>query len=193
MVAKRKFSKHSRAARQGALDAFEPEVESLSKLPRAENTNLSNILIRTASKNKSLLDAKIAKEKQKKLDKKKTLTDEKLLKINNAIDKQKLVRSLKIIHKLDGKISKSIARAKFVQSTRKAGWDLINKKITQSIVTAEVPKQKNVNDLNRVDEDLPEADYIVVQEEEETKKEMPTKSILQDTNMFAILSTDVEE
>ena len=90
----KKISKNSRAARQS--DALEPEVKDLSELPRAEKTDLTNILIRTAAKNEALLEAKISKKankskRGKKLNKK--ALEDKLANSISSMDRDRLVKA----------------------------------------------------------------------------------------------------
>lgn len=181
----KKISKHSRAARRSEIE-LEPEAKSLESLPRAEKTDLSNILIRTAAKNEALLDAKI----QKKQDRKKMFKQQNTKKalesrLQNALnnsDKDRLEHALNITNRLDGKISKSIARAKYVQNSRKANWDQINdllKTNHNNIKDAKSNKEKD-----DMDEDI--EDDINSEDEDSKKTAAPQ-------NMFSLLNTDVEE
>ncbi|ODV93537.1 hypothetical protein PACTADRAFT_21227, partial [Pachysolen tannophilus NRRL Y-2460] len=107
-------SKHSRAARRGEIkDAA--EAKSLSKIPRAENTNIASSIIRLAAKNEGLL--------QKKMGKNKTRGQP------TRIVKERKQKALKMDGKLTFKIEQSLERAKNVQFSRKSGWDSINKNI----------------------------------------------------------------
>ncbi|KAK6459385.1 Alb1-domain-containing protein [Scheffersomyces xylosifermentans] len=115
----KKVSKRSRAARRGLIDD-EGEARDLSNLPKSESDDVKKSIIRTTIKNENLLQKKMENSKVKKtMNKKKT----------NSL-KHKLERSDKLSGVLSTKIEQSIARAKYVQSSRKAGWDLINKTIT---------------------------------------------------------------
>lgn len=185
----RKIGKNSRNARQadGAYD--DPSVDDLKDLPRAEKTDLSNILIRTQAKNEALLDAKINK-KRKGINKvnKKTLQD-KINKSVNGFDKERLERALNISNVLDGKISKSISRAKYVQSTRKAGWDLTNEIIRDNI-------KQNVDSMNKVDKNKKNKDDLDLMEEPLTDDEEEQETIDSKNakmNPFDVLPTEDDE
>lgn len=179
----KKISKHSRAARRSEIET-EPEAASLKALPRAEKTDLANILIRTAAKNEALLDAKI----QKKQDRKKMFKQQNTKKalesrLQNALnntDKNRLEHALNITNRLDGKISKSIARAKYVQNSRKANWDQINDLLK--------PKSNNDAKSTKEKDDMEEdiEDDLYSDDEDSKKKQAPQ-------NMFSLLNTDVEE
>lgn len=192
----RKIGKNSRNARQAAGLFDEPDVESLNDLPRAEKTDLSNILIRTAAKNEALLDAKIKKKRgdNKKRIGKKSLED-RLAKSITQMDKDRLTKALNISNRLDGKISRSIARAKYVQTSRKAGWDATNqairKELDHSNIDGEKTKKKNDEDADMEnDEDL---EQPFMEEEEEAEKEKAKKDNNKSVNMFALLDAEVEE
>ncbi|CAL9737955.1 shuttling pre-60S factor Ecm1p [Monosporozyma servazzii] len=190
----RKITKNSRNARQAKGFFDEADVESLNDLPRAEKTDLSNIMIRTAAKNEALLDAKINKKRgDKKKVSKKTLED-RLSSSISQLDKGRLKRALNISNKLDGKISKSIARAKYVQSSRKAGWDttnsVIKKQLEGAIEAAEAEKKKkksSEDDENMVDDNELEKPYNAEDEEKSESKKDDTP-----TNMFALLEQEVD-
>ncbi|SCV02526.1 LAMI_0H00188g1_1 [Lachancea mirantina] len=124
----RKVSKHSRAARR--LEAEEPEAQTLAQLPRAENADLANKIIRTASKNEKLLEDKLRKKErtQKKVGK-----AQKLGSSVRHIDKERLEKALKFTNRLDGKVHKAETRAKYVQRARKAGWDKTNEEIKSGL------------------------------------------------------------
>lgn len=195
----KKIGKNSRAARQAAGLYDDPKVESLKDLPRAQKTDLSNIMIRTAAKNEALLDAKIKKKRndKKKIDKKNL--EEKLSKSVTHMDKERLIRALNISNKLDGKISKAIARAKYVQSSRKAGWDTTNEIIKRELqlvsgghnnknqkkkhtVNGEEVTEDNEIENEEIEEPILEEDS----ESEQNKKKTPT-------NIFSLLENGVEQ
>lgn len=186
----RKISKNSRAARRSEID-IDSEIKSLESIPRAEKTDLTNILIRTAAKNEALLDAKI----QKKQDRKKHFKDKytkkalekKLLTAMNNDDKERLEHALNITNILDGKVSKSIARAKYVQNSRKANWDQTNEIIKRNL-SANVKLDKSETEQKEKKKD-DEMDFESFGDEEERKK----KESKEPQNMFSLLNTDVEE
>lgn len=181
----RKQGKNSRAARQGAL-AEATEVKDLENLPRAEKTDLANILIRTAARNEALLDAKISKKKNSKNKINKVSLKQRLSNATNSMDKDRLERALNISNRLDGKIAKSISRARYVQHSRKAGWDLINNTIKQELSsTKEDEKLKNPDTV----------DESKIQEEEielELDYDKGSKTSDFKANMFALLENDVD-
>lgn len=109
-------SKHSRAARRGEV-SLDADDQSLQKVPRAENDELKKSIIRTTIKNENLLAQKMEKDKIRKKSNKK---------LNNSL-RNKADRSTKVEGVLATKIQQSIERAKYIQTTRKAGWDQINK------------------------------------------------------------------
>ncbi|CAB4257036.1 similar to Saccharomyces cerevisiae YAL059W ECM1 Pre-ribosomal factor involved in 60S ribosomal protein subunit export [Maudiozyma barnettii] len=184
----KKISKHSRAARRSELE-IDTEVKSLENLPRAEKTDLSNILIRTAAKNEALLDAKIQKKQDRKKFFKEKYTkkalENKLLAALNNEDKDRLEHALNITNRLDGKVSKSIARAKYVQNSRKANWDQTNKVIKRKLKGDSILDKTEMK-KNDDDEELDDEPFDDDEEENRNKKTIPQ-------NMFGLLSTDVEE
>ena len=196
----KKIGKNSRTARQAAGLYDDPEVESLKDLPRAQKTDLSNIMIRTAAKNEALLDAKIKKKRddRKKIGKKSL--EEKLSKSVTHMDKERLTRALNISNKLDGKISKAIDRAKYVQSSRKAGWDTTNEIIKRELQLVNgdysnknQKKKKNTVGGDEVMEDdgieNEEIEEPILEEDSESehnKKKTPT-------NIFSLLDNEVEQ
>lgn len=195
----RKIGKNSRNARQAAGLYDDPEVESLKDLPRAQKTDLSNIMIRTAAKNEALLDAKIKKKRNDKKKLGKKSLEEKLSKSVTHMDKERLTRALNISNKLDGKISKAIARAKYVQSSRKAGWDTTNEMIKRELQlfngefnNKNQGKKKVVNSEEVMEEDDNENEEIEKpfidedSENEQNKKKVPT-------NIFSVLENEVED
>lgn len=195
----RKIGKNSRNARQAAGLYDDPEVESLKDLPRAQKTDLSNIMIRTAAKNEALLDAKIKKKRNDKKKLGKKSLEEKLSKSVTHMDKERLTRALNISNKLDGKISKAIARAKYVQSSRKAGWDTTNEIIKRELQlfngefnNKNQGKKKVINSEEVMEEDDNENEEIEKpfidedSENEQNKKKVPT-------NIFSVLENEVED
>lgn len=98
---------------------MDSDAASLEKVPRAESDELKRSIIRTTIKNENLLAKKMEKDKVRKKGNKK---------LNNSL-KHKADRSTKVEGVLATKIQQSIERAKFVQTTRRAGWDQINKTI----------------------------------------------------------------
>lgn len=191
----RKISKNSRNARQAKGFFDEADVESLNDLPRAEKTDLSNIMIRTAAKNEALLDAKINKKRgDKKKVGKKTLED-RLSKSISQLDKDRLKRALNISNKLDGKISKSIARAKYVQSSRKAGWDTTNsviKKQLEGIIDAAEADKKKKKKSGEDDEIMADDGEIEKPFDGEDEEKSEQKKEDTPTNMFALLENEVD-
>lgn len=198
-MVKGKISKHSRAARRGEV-ALEPEVKSLAQLPRAEKTDLTSVLIRTAAKNGDLLDAKMKREQERKKKiraglSKKSL-EKKIVSATNNMDKERLERALNITNRLDGKISKAVARAKFVQNARKAGWDLTNASIKREMDVTMGSKisskiSKDAGDISTAEaaEDEEEVESGNISELNESSNTGFGTS----TNMFNMLPTDVEE
>ncbi|CAL9732015.1 shuttling pre-60S factor Ecm1p [Monosporozyma unispora] len=192
----RKITKNSRNARQAKGLFDEADAESLNDLPRAEKTDLSNIMIRTAAKNEALLDAKLNKKRGDKKRVGKKSLEERLSKSITQLDKDRLSRALNISNRLDGKISKSIARAKYVQSSRKAGWDTTNNIIKKELDSvndddeADKKKKKKSGDDEENMEDDEELEQPYDAEAEETTKE---KKDTTPANIFALLENEVEE
>lgn len=79
---------------------------------------------------------------------KKQTTGKVAKKKNNAI-RSRLERSDKLAGVLGSKIEQSIARARYVQSSRKAGWDQINKNIN----IRPTAKEKTEEELKAEEED----------------------------------------
>lgn len=192
----RKITKNSRNARQAKGLFDEADAESLNDLPRAEKTDLSNIMIRTAAKNEALLDAKLNKKRGDKKRVGKKSLEERLSKSITQLDKDRLSRALNISNRLDGNISKSIARAKYVQSSRKAGWDTTNNIIKKELDSvndddeADKKKKKKSGDDEENMEDDEELEQPYDAEAEETTKE---KKDTTPANIFALLENEVEE
>lgn len=170
---------NTRNARQGLV--LEPEVRQLAELPRAEKTDLTNVFIRTAAaKNSALLDAKILKKKKNKKNGKrlnKRDLENKLANSVNLIDKERLERALKFTNKLDGKIAKSVSRAKYVQSARKAGWESTNAAIKLELNGETTTKDKEMDIDDDIEDDL---------ENDESNKK-PSMS-----NIFSLLPEEVD-
>lgn len=83
-------------------------------------------------------------QKIKKMNKKKT----------NAL-KHRLERSNKLDGVLSSKIEQSITRARFVQNSRKSGWDQINKGINlqNGLVESHEQKEKSDDQIEKEEED----------------------------------------
>ncbi|EHN03841.1 Ecm1p [Saccharomyces cerevisiae x Saccharomyces kudriavzevii VIN7] len=186
----KKISKNSRAARQSG--AYDLEVKDLTNLPRVEKTDLTNILIRTAAKNGALLEAKISKKadkskRGKKINKK--ALEDKLANSISSMDKDRLVKALNFTNRLDGKIAKSISRAKYVQNTRKAGWDSTNDTIRRELALLSgnlsvASKGTTKDDMDKESEENPEAFDSLA--EDKVAQKTPV-------NRFGVLPDDVEE
>ncbi|KAL3228639.1 Shuttling pre-60S factor ECM1 [Nakaseomyces bracarensis] len=186
----KKISKNSRAARQGLLDVAPRELE---KLPRAENTDLTNIMIRTAAKNESLLEAKMRKKKDTKNKVGKKDLQKKINKTERILEKERLARALNITNRLDGKIAKSIQRAKYVQTSRKAGWDSTNEQIKRELQRAiDLENEAKANE-----EDKKEEGDIEIEEMYDSSK--PTVEIKETSapsvpqNLFDLLPAEIED
>ncbi|CAK7913158.1 shuttling pre-60S factor Ecm1p [[Candida] anglica] len=134
----KKISKRSRAARRGEIDETTGSAQELENIPKTSDGVKSSI-IRTTIKNEELL--------AKKMEKKQT-TGKVAKKKNNAI-RSRLERSDKLAGVLGSKIEQSIARARYVQSSRKAGWDQINKNIN----IRPTAKEKTEEELKAEEED----------------------------------------
>lgn len=177
----KKISRNSRAARNG--EACEPEAKSLEQLPRAEKTNLTNVLLRTTAKNEALLEAKLHKKSKNKISKKRSST------LSNSLDAGKVERALNITSRLDGKIAKSINRAKYIQTARKAGWDSTNDKIKKELAT--LHNEESNTETKKADE--LEEDIIEDTDNGGNSKQGSEGS--QDStpkNVFSLLKDDVE-
>ncbi|AGO12078.1 AaceriADR419Cp [[Ashbya] aceris (nom. inval.)] len=174
----KKISKHSRAARRN--EVAEPEAQSLSNLPRAEKTDITSTLIRTAGKNEALLEAKLNRQRNKKQRvTKKSSSKEATL----SIDKERLERALNFTSRLDGKREKSITRAKYVQSARKAGWEATNTMI-----------RKELGELKAASPEQAEEDKDAMEEERdpEEEQEQTLDAVTAAPNIFSSLADDVE-
>ncbi|SCW01448.1 LAFE_0D12794g1_1 [Lachancea fermentati] len=175
----KKFSKHSRAARR--LEVEEPEAKDLSKLPRVDNADVTNKLIRTASKNEQLLEARMRKKSKQnnKVGKKQSVK----VRANN-LDKERLERALNFSNRLDGKVQRAESRAKYVQSARKAGWDSTNESIKRELAALQNLEKEENKDLKKVEDEM-DADDEPESADADTEA-TPTG------NAFALLSDDVE-
>lgn len=187
----KKISKNSRAARQYDLTDLAPK--ELQNLPRAENTDLTNIMIRTAAKNESLLEAKIRKKKDSKNKVSKKDFEMKIAKSVKIMEKERLERALNITNRLDGKIAKSISRAKYVQSSRKAGWDSINASIKKELLVQalEAEEEEKKNEEAEKEGDI-EVDEMYDSAKIETTTEVKPQSV-EPQNLFALLPLDTDE
>lgn len=105
-------------------------------MPKAEDDSVRKSIIRTAIKNENLL----AKKMELLRVKKNTATRK------TSSLKHKLQRSSKLDGVLGNKIEQSIARAKYVQSARKAGWDQINRSIGPASLKAGADKTPETDD-----------------------------------------------
>lgn len=188
----RKISKNSRAARQS--DAYEMEAKVLADLPRPEKTDLTSILIRTTAKNEALLEAKLHKKDKNKIGKK-SVGKKSAFSIT-SLDRDRVERALNVTNRLDGKIAKSVSRAKYVQSARKAGWDSTNELI-----------KKETESLNKKNDSLAKIDTKDTKEDslETSEKQMDIEPSEQEDidpvqepevskagNIFSVLTDDVE-
>lgn len=182
----KKVSKHSRAARRGIDE--EPESKSLSQLPRAEKTDLTNILTRTAAKNEALLEAKLHRKTKNKVGKKSLKG-----KLDSSVvtaDKERFERALNIANRLDGKIARSVSRAKYVQNARKAGWDSTNQQIKKDAVTTDDQATATAKESEADAEDAMEDEEPI---EDATSDAGKTSAVSDPSkNMFSILNDDVE-
>ncbi|SCU78978.1 LADA_0A08988g1_1 [Lachancea dasiensis] len=180
-----KVSKHSRAARR--LEFTDTEAQSLAELPRAQNLDVTNKLIRTASKNEQLLEAKM-KKKQKTANKvgKKVAAKSAL----ENLDNERIARALNVSHRLDGKVERAKSRAKYVQGARKAGWDSTNESIRRDLAKLTGQKAVQENSGEEGQEDAMEDDDAGEDESGQESQAQETRSV--STNVFGLLSDDVE-
>ncbi|QLQ81750.1 hypothetical protein HG537_0F05120 [Torulaspora globosa] len=179
----KKVSKHSRAARRGIDE--EPESKALAELPRAEKTDLTNILTRTAAKNEALLEAKLRNKNKNKVSKKRL--KEKLDTSVVGADKERFERALNVANRLDGKIARSVSRAKYVQNARKAGWDSTNQQIRRERDNSAVVVNKEPEAAS--EDDMENDDPSRVTEEDSDKVSETSSS---SKNLFSVLTDDVE-
>ncbi|CCD26377.1 Ecm1p NDAI_0H02030 [Naumovozyma dairenensis CBS 421] len=195
-------------ARQ-AESSLIPITKDLENITRAEDTNLTNILIRTAAKNERLLEAKLKKKEQKKsnnnnnrINKKKAIEAKLSQASITSMDKERLERALHFTNRLDGKIAKSISRAKFVQSTRKAGWESTNESIKRDLISQAglVTKNKNLHLSTTIDKnddiekDIENANKVALENEEgEEKTIIVDQKPIITKNLFDLLPSEIEE
>ncbi|CEP64893.1 Ecm1p LALA0_S14e01640g [Lachancea lanzarotensis] len=180
----KKVSKNSRASRR--FEALDTEAQTLAQLPRAQNVDVTNKLIRTASKSERLLDAKMKKKERsgKKVGKK----DTKKSALEN-LDSDRVARALNITSRLDGKVEKATARAKYVQGARKAGWDSTNESIRRALAKKVTEGADQQNSETHADDDDADA---ASQDDQETGTELSQKPTLSNQNLFGLLTDDVE-
>ncbi|KAK6463609.1 Alb1-domain-containing protein [Scheffersomyces coipomensis] len=188
----KKISKRSRAARRGEI-ADEGEAKELSNIAKPESNDVRKSIIRTTIKNENLLMKKMEDSKIRKAansNKKKS----------NAL-RSKVERNDKLSGVLAGKIEQSIARAKYVQTTRKSGWERINKSITIAseisiIDTAskddkeddDVAREKTAEEIEKEAEDAYVRDFYGEDKpegKEEEEESVPIVSL--SNNRFALL------
>lgn len=172
----KKISKHSRTAKRRGENLL--NKETLSDLPIIYKTDLANALIRTASKNEALLEAKLNKKRKNKKVNKIIKTE--------AVDikKGKLEHALNITSKLTDKIEKSILRAKYVQSARKAGWESTNSSIKRelSLIQGKIPFKEKIEEKES-QEDIIEGKNKLLENQIE---------FIEGNNNFNALLNDVE-
>ncbi|KAH3664160.1 hypothetical protein OGAPHI_004874 [Ogataea philodendri] len=169
----KKISKHSRAARRGEVDVSTGEARDLEKVPRLEKTDTIGPMIRaSASKNESLLRQKMEKKAAKSSGAK-----AKASAISKAV-KTRRKKALIIDGRLGSKIEASINRAKEIKSTRKSGWDAINKDARASVKGQSTPDNKK-NGADHYESD--QSDWEDMDEEEDEPK-APLA-----TNAFSVL------
>ncbi|ODV84144.1 hypothetical protein CANARDRAFT_29312 [[Candida] arabinofermentans NRRL YB-2248] len=183
----KKISKHSRASRRGENE-ITGEERSLDNIPRAQNTDVIGSLIRNSTaKNEELLRTKMERKALQK-----AKSDLLAKASSSAIGKtgskkssmiSKAVRTKKrkftnIDGRLSSKIEASINRAKEVQSTRKTGWDIINKSakeavLKQGLIGNKKGRKRDADEQDAMDEDgwedISDDDHHVDEPEFETK------------------------
>ena len=100
--------------------------------------------------------------------------------------KHKLERSNKVDGVLQSKIEQSIARAKYVQTARKSGWEQINSKIDILGASEEALKKKSAKEIEREEEDAYVDQFFkgYQQKEDDSNQEVPVTS---QGNVFAAL------
>ncbi|KAI3406695.2 ECM1 [Candida oxycetoniae] len=187
----KKISKHSRAARRGQVPQEQPVSVPKQSL---ENDGVRKSIIRTQIKNENLLSKKLESSKiHKQSNKKKT-----------SSLKNKLIKSDKLQGVLSSKIEASIARAKYVQNSRKSNWDKTNSniQIRNHMVdelnnNAAQSKQGDNKKLTEMEiEKLEEDEYVRKFYEDENEnvegdKDAKIKNQLLSKNRFAALD-DIE-
>ncbi|SCU79810.1 LAME_0B00452g1_1 [Lachancea meyersii CBS 8951] len=184
----KKVSKNSRASRR--FEALDTEAQTLAQLPRAQDLDVTNKLIRTASKNEQLLEAKMRK-KDKTSNKvgKKTIKKSAL----ENLDSERVARALNISSRLDGKVEKAKTRAKYVQSARKAGWESTNESIRRDLAKltereGSVPEAATQSGSSGDQE----VDSMVEDDPAEEIEQNPQEAPSAAENMFGLLADDVE-
>lgn len=138
-------SKRSRAARRGLIEEGITEAKALESVPKASDDVKASI-IRTTIKNENLLNQKIERKHQSKVNKK-----------QNSALKSKLERSNKVAGILGEKIEQSITRARYIQSSRKAGWDQINRTLKESKDNA---IKRAATSTDKDDDQIEEDEYV---------------------------------
>lgn len=193
----KRVSKNTRAARR-AIDEL-PQSKELENVPRAQKTDLVNILLRTANKNETLLQNKMKRKRDKKMNSKsnRKSLESRLTQTASQIEKEKLERALQISNRLDGKRTKSLMRAKFVQTSRKSGWDEINTAIRREAEESKLKVEAKHNpesqkasddmDIERTEKTLQEEE----EEEQQAKANLVNKHLLQ-TNIYEMLGEEEE-
>ena len=179
----KKVSKNSRASRR--FEALDTEAQTLAELPRAQNVDVTNKLIRTPSKSERLLEAKMNKKERfgKKVGKKNT----KKSALEN-LDSDRVARALNITSRLDGKVEKATARAKYVQGARKAGWESTNESIRRALAK-KVTEGADQQNSDHADDDV---DAAASQDDLVADTKPSEKPTLSNQNLFGLLTDDVE-
>lgn len=133
-------TKRSRAARRGEINLDDPQMKSLEQIPRAENTNVANSIIRTTARNEDLLNLKLKKNK------KPTAV--------SKVTKEKKSKFDKVDGRLSTRIERSLEKSRVVKNQRKMGWETVNQKIRERLqnqVTEEAATEKAAEELNITD------------------------------------------
>lgn len=157
------------------------EAKDLASLPKAESDDVKKSIIRTTIKNEGLLNKKMENQRIKKMNRKKT----------NSL-KHRLERSNKVDGVLSTKIEQSIARAKYVQNSRKSAWDQINKgiSIANGLVENEEPSEKSEEQIEKEKEDAYVQQFFEGdsnKQEQSTDDNTPSKPDNKNMNRFALL------
>lgn len=157
------------------------EAKDLASLPKPESDDVKKSIIRTTIKNEGLLNKKMENQRIKKMNRKKT----------NSL-KHRLERSNKVDGVLSTKIEQSIARAKYVQNSRKAAWDQINKgiSITNGLVENEEPSEKSEEQIEKEKEDAYVQQFFEGdndKQEQITNDDTSSKPDTKNMNRFALL------
>lgn len=152
----------------------------MASIPKVESNDVRKSIIRTTIHNENLLAKKMENPRIKKNTKKKT-----------SSLKHKVERSDKLSGVLSMKIEQSIARAKYVQNLRKAGWDQINKSITiKNDLMQELKAKdstKSTEELEKEVEDEYVKKFFEDGEKAEEKEEEESTKIGLSNNAFALL------